>query len=73
MTGTYGWQSFVLEPSARVYALWERENSYVDSLGTLQSEAQFFLTGRTSGGVKVSYPFAWSSTVSSRTIRRILR
>jgi hypothetical protein len=24
LTGTYPWQSFVLEPSARVFALWER-------------------------------------------------
>jgi len=62
VTGTYGWQSFVLEPSARVYALWEHENSYTDSLGTLQSDRNF-VTGRTSGGVKVSYPFAWSSAV----------
>jgi subtilisin family serine protease len=63
VTGTYGWQSFVLEPSARVYALWEHENSYTDSLGTLQSDRNF-VTGRTSGGVKVSYPFAWSSAVN---------
>jgi hypothetical protein len=62
VTGTYGWQSFVLEPSARVYALWEHENSYIDSLGSLQNDRNF-VTGRTSGGVKVSYPFAWSSAV----------
>ena len=42
MTGSFGWQSFVLEPSVRVYALWEREDSYVDSLGALQSEHSFF-------------------------------
>jgi hypothetical protein len=60
VTGTYGWQSVVLEPSALVYALWEHENSYTDSLGTLQSERNF-VTGRTSGGVKMSFPFAWSS------------
>jgi outer membrane autotransporter protein len=58
VTGTYGWQAFVLEPSARVYALWEHENAYTDSLGTLQP-ARDFSTGRASGGVKVSYPFAW--------------
>ena len=61
VTGTYGWQSFVLEPSARVYALWEHENAYTDTLGTLQT-ARDFSTGRASGGVKLSYPVAWSAT-----------
>lgn len=63
VTGTYDWRAFVLEPSARVYALWEHENAYTDSLGTLQADRNF-ATGRGSGGVKVSYPVAWSSTVN---------
>jgi hypothetical protein len=63
LTGSYGWQAFVLEPSAQVFALWEQENAYTDSLGTQQS-AQNFSTGRASGGVKVSYPFTWSSTIA---------
>src|SRR5262249_53766955 len=46
-----------------VYALWERENAYTDTLGELQS-AREFSTGRASGGVKLSYPVAWSSTAS---------
>lgn len=62
ITGTYAWQAFVLEPSARVYALWEHENAYTDSLGTLQASRDFS-TGRGSGGMKVSYPFAWTSTI----------
>jgi len=62
VTGTYPWQAFVLEPSARVYELWEHENAYTDSLGTLQGDRNFD-TGRASGGVKVSYPFAWSNTI----------
>jgi hypothetical protein len=62
LTGTYGWQAFVLEPSARVYALWEHENAYTDSLGTLQPDRNFS-TGRASAGAKVTYPFAWSGTV----------
>jgi len=62
LTGTYDWQAFVLEPSARVFALWEHENAYADSLGTLQN-AQDFTTGRASGGLKVIYPFTWSSTI----------
>jgi hypothetical protein len=62
-SGTYGWRAVVLEPSARVFALWEHENAYTDSLGTLQTERNF-ATGRASGGVKVSYPLAWSSTTN---------
>jgi Autotransporter beta-domain len=63
LTGTYPWQSLVLEPSARVFALWEHENAYTDSLNTLQP-ARNFETGRASVGAKVAYPFAWSSTVA---------
>jgi hypothetical protein len=62
-TGTYGWRAVVLEPSARVFALWEHENAYTDSLGTPQTERNF-ATGRASGGIKVSYPLAWSSTAN---------
>jgi hypothetical protein len=63
LTGTYDWQSLLLEPSARVYALWEHENAYTDSLGTLQA-ARDFSTGRASVGAKVAYPMAWSSSVA---------
>ncbi|MGA8818464.1 MAG: S8 family serine peptidase [Xanthobacteraceae bacterium] len=63
LTGTYEWRAFVLEPSARVYALWEHESAYTDSLGTLQPDRNFS-TGRASAGGKVTYPFAWSSTVN---------
>jgi hypothetical protein len=59
LTGTYPWQQFVLEPSARVFALWEHENAYTDTLGTLQA-ARNFETGRASVGAKVAYPAAWS-------------
>jgi hypothetical protein len=61
LTGTYESRGFRIEPSARVYALWEREDAYVDTLGTLQT-ARDFSTGRASGGVKVAYPIAWSPT-----------
>ena len=61
LTGTYVWRTVLVEPSARVFALWEHENAYTDSLGTLQTERNF-ATGRASSGVKVSYPLAWSST-----------
>jgi hypothetical protein len=60
LTGTYRLRYFVFEPSVRVYTLWEHENTYTDSLGTQQT-ARNFATGRASGGVKMSYPLAWSS------------
>jgi hypothetical protein len=63
LTGSYGWWAALLEPSVRVFALWEHENAYIDSLGTLQTERNF-ATGRASGGVKVIYPWAWSSTTN---------
>jgi outer membrane autotransporter protein len=63
LIGTYKTAGFVFEPSAKVYALWENEGAYTDSLGTLQASHDFS-TGRTSAGVKVSYPWAWSDTVA---------
>ena len=63
LTGTYRWQAVVLEPSARIFTLWEHENDYTDSLGTQQT-ARNFSTGRASGGIKVNYPLAWSNTTN---------
>jgi hypothetical protein len=60
LTGTYRWQTLAFQPSARIDALWEHENAYTDSLGTIQNDRNFS-TGRASGGIKVSYPFVWSS------------
>lgn len=62
LTGTYESYGFQIEPSARIYALWEHENAYTDTLGTLQS-ARDFSTGRASGGLKLAYPMMWSSVV----------
>ena len=61
--GTYQSWGLLIEPSARVYALWEHENAYTDSLGTSQAGREFS-TGRASAGAKVSYPFAWTPTVA---------
>lgn len=61
-TGSYSWANFNVEPSAKIYALWERENAYVDSLGTPQA-ARTFSSGRASAGNKVSYPVPWLDTV----------
>jgi len=59
LTGIYNFDGgFIVEPSARVYALWEHENAYTDSLGTLQT-ARNFSTGRASAGVKTMYPVSW--------------
>jgi hypothetical protein len=52
-----------IEPSVRVYALWEHNNAYVDSLGIAQTERNFS-TGRASAGTKVTYPWLWSSTLT---------
>jgi Autotransporter beta-domain/Bacterial Ig-like domain (group 3) len=61
LTGNYKAYGLLIEPSARIYALWEHENAYTDSLGMLQT-ARDFSTGRASGGVKLAYPLAWTST-----------
>jgi hypothetical protein len=63
LTGNYSAFGVRLEPSARVYALWEHENAYTDSLGTLQA-ARDFSSGRASGGLKLIYPIAWTETVT---------
>ncbi|MGY3117866.1 hypothetical protein ACVWXQ_001803 [Bradyrhizobium sp. S3.14.4] len=61
-TGSYSWANFNIEPSAKVYAIWERENAYVDSLGTQQA-ARTFSSGRASAGNRVSYPIPWLDSV----------
>jgi Bacterial Ig-like domain (group 3)/Autotransporter beta-domain/IPT/TIG domain len=61
VTGNYQSYGFLIEPSARVFALWEHENAYTDTLGTAQA-GRDFSTGRASTGIKVAYPFAWTST-----------
>jgi hypothetical protein len=62
VTGNYKSYGFLIEPSATVYALWEHENAYTDTLGTAQA-GRDFSAGRASTGVKLAYPFAWTSTV----------
>jgi len=62
VTGNYTSYGFLIEPSATVYALWEHENAYTDTLGTAQASRDFS-AGRASTGIKLAYPFAWTSTV----------
>ncbi len=57
LTGTYRLRGFTFEPSSTIYALWEHENAYTDSLGTQQDGRSFF-TGRASAGGKISYPLS---------------
>lgn len=56
-TGTVPLGAFVLEPSARINALFESQGAYVDSLGTAQT-ARGFSAGRASLGGKLSHPLA---------------
>jgi outer membrane autotransporter protein len=63
LTGTTKAYGFDIEPSAKIYALWENENAYTDSLGTAQADRDFF-TGRGSAGLKVSYPWLYSATLT---------
>ena len=63
LTGTYRTQWLEIEPSAKVYAIWEHDNAYLDSLGTQQAENRFS-TGRASSGVKVAYPMLWGATTT---------
>jgi outer membrane autotransporter protein len=63
LIGSYRASVFQIEPSAKIYALRERENAYTDSLGTLQGE-RTFTTGRASGGVKFIYPITWKPSVA---------
>jgi hypothetical protein len=51
------------EPSARIYALWKHQNAYTDSLGTHQADRDF-ATGRASGGMKLTYPLAWTESIA---------
>ena len=62
VTGTYMALGLEIKPSAKLYALWEQENAYTDSLATRQADRSFF-TGRASTGVKVSYPWLYSATI----------
>jgi hypothetical protein len=60
LIGTYRTvHGFEFEPSARVYALWEHEDAYTDSLGTLQTDRNFS-SGRASIGTKLGYSWLWS-------------
>lgn len=56
VTGTYAIDAVQLEPSARIYSLFESENAWTDTLGTLQA-ARNFSESRVSSGSKLIYPW----------------
>ena len=62
LTGAYKAGGFEIQPSAKIYGLWERESAYSDSRGTSQTD-RTFTTGRASGGVKFLYSYAWGSDI----------
>lgn len=62
-TGTYRWGAFVFEPSARINAMWEHDNSYTDTLGTAQG-VNNFSASRVSAGNQFGYPWQASSTLA---------
>ena len=55
LSGLYRLHPVEIEPSAKVYALWETDDAYVDTLGTAQASNRFSL-GRASVGAKAAYP-----------------
>jgi hypothetical protein len=63
LTGLYRMAWLEIEPSAKVYAIWERDSAYIDSLGTPQPE-NTFSSGRASTGVKVAYPMYWDGVAT---------
>jgi hypothetical protein len=61
LTGRYkGVPGFVIEPSAKVFVLWEHQDAYTDSLGVAHDKFEF-ATGRASTGMKVAYAWPWMS------------
>jgi hypothetical protein len=59
LTGSHRFASYILEPSAKVYALWERQDAWTDSLGTLQAQRDFSV-GRVSLGGRVVAPMQYT-------------
>jgi len=56
LTGSYRWHAFIVEPSAKVFALWEKQGEWTDSTGTVQASRDFS-AGRVSTGGKLIYPW----------------
>jgi len=63
VTGVYQSSGVILEPSARVYMLGERQAAWIDSVGLEQAARQFYI-GRASVGGKLSYPLPATADLS---------
>ena len=63
LTGSHRVSAFVVEPSAKVYALWERQGEWTDSLGTLQA-AHNFSAGRVATGGRLIAPWQASADLT---------
>jgi Autotransporter beta-domain len=61
LTGDYHLAAYIIEPSTNLYALWERQGDWFDSLGTLQT-ARSFSAGRIATGGKLIYPWFVGAT-----------
>ena len=56
LTGSHKWGGFIFEPSGHLYALWESQGAWTDSLTTAHP-ANSFSNGRGSLGTKIAYPW----------------
>jgi hypothetical protein len=56
LTGTLPFGGIVIEPSTRIYALWEHDRAWADNFGTAQA-ARDFSIGRLSSGGRMLVPF----------------
>lgn len=60
LTGNQSVGAFTVEPSAKIFVVWERQTAWTDSLGAAQPSRDFS-AGRTALGGRIAYPFAASA------------
>lgn len=58
--GSYEMSGFVMEPSANAYVVWEQDDAWTDSVGSLQPDRRF-TAGRVSIGDKLTRPATFGS------------
>lgn len=63
VTGSHTLGALKIDPSVKLYALWERDRGFTDTLGTAHDDRSFS-TARLSGGLKVAYPFQTGGQVA---------
>jgi hypothetical protein len=63
LTGTMRADTWLIEPSAGAFMVWERDGAFTDNLGVLQAQRDFSV-GRASAGAKAIYPFRWTDTIA---------